>query len=209
MQRINTLTNATDLFGAGKHGYKPGNPATNDPATFMSADALNAIQEEIARVIEATGVALNPASFTQLLTAIQALSQSTGDGRFAKLAGLSAQLFSVAPATDINHAVALGQLTGSLAEPGYIKIPIWTGAVREFLIVQWGIVTISSGTPVVATFPVAFPSSLLNLTHANALVSSNSIGVSGVTLTGFTGSIYNTGSLALVPGTFRYLAIGK
>jgi hypothetical protein len=44
MQRINTLTKATDLFGAGKHGYKPGNPATNDPATTMSAEALNAIQ---------------------------------------------------------------------------------------------------------------------------------------------------------------------
>jgi microcystin-dependent protein len=74
MQRINTLTKATDLFGVGKHGYKPGNPATNDPATTMSADALNSIQEEIARVIESSGVALDPASFTQLLTAIQALT---------------------------------------------------------------------------------------------------------------------------------------
>lgn len=73
MQRINTSNKAVDLFGVGKHGYQPGNPTTNANATFVSPDALNAIQEEISSAIEGAGFALNPASNAQLLAAIQSL----------------------------------------------------------------------------------------------------------------------------------------
>lgn len=73
MQRINTTNKSADLFGAGKHGYQPGNPATGQPATELSFDSMNALQEEIAAVIEGVGVILDPANNAQLLESIQRL----------------------------------------------------------------------------------------------------------------------------------------
>lgn len=73
MQRINTSNKAIDLFGPGRHGYQPGNPATGTSATFVSPDSLNAMQEEICSAIEGAGIAINPASNAQLLAAIQSL----------------------------------------------------------------------------------------------------------------------------------------
>lgn len=78
MQRINTATKAVDLFGANKHGWKAGNPATNTPATQQSADWFNAVQEELCNVIEGAGLAINPASRTQLSEAIVAMITSGG-----------------------------------------------------------------------------------------------------------------------------------
>lgn len=73
MQRINTTNKATDLFGAGKNGYRAGNPATGQSATELSYAAMNALQEEIAYVIEASGAALSAADNTQLYTRIVAM----------------------------------------------------------------------------------------------------------------------------------------
>lgn len=203
MKRIDTANKATDLFGAGKHGYRPGNPATGQNPTECSPDAFNALQEEIATAIEGAGIALNPASNAQLLAAIQGLSQNLGDARYAKLAGLAAQLFSVAPATAVDHALALGQFTGNLLSSGYIKLPIWTGTVKEFLIVQWGFVT----APITVTptiFPIAFPSACLAIfaspNQDNALLAT----VFNSTLTNF--------SCRAQSGTatqISWLAIGK
>jgi hypothetical protein len=71
MKRIDTSTKAVDLFGAGKHGYKDGDKALNIAPTQFSAASVNAIQEEIAAVIESTGVALDSGSNHQLVKAIQ------------------------------------------------------------------------------------------------------------------------------------------
>ncbi len=73
MKRIDTATKAADLFGAGKHGYQDGNPLTGTAPTQLNAAQFNHLQEEIARVIEATGTPLNAASYTQLLEAINAI----------------------------------------------------------------------------------------------------------------------------------------
>lgn len=203
MKRIDTINKATDLFGAGKHGYRPGNPATGQAPTECSADAFNAIQEEIASVIEGAGLALNPASNAQLLAAIPALAQGLGDGRYAKLAGLAAQLFSVAPATGVDHALSLGQLIGNLLGSGYVKIPVWTGTVKEFLIVQWGVVA----APITVTtnlFPIAFPSAcfaiLASPTQDNSLLAT----VFNPTLTNF-GCRAQSGTATQI----GWLAIGK
>lgn len=80
MQRINTINKATDLFGAGKHGYRPGNPATGQNPTECSPDAFNALQEEVASVIEGAGLALNPASNAQMLAAINLLIKTQMSG---------------------------------------------------------------------------------------------------------------------------------
>lgn len=203
MQRINTINKATDLFGAGKHGYRPGNPATGQAPTECNPDAFNALQEEIASVVEGVGLALNPASNAQLLAAIQTLAQNLGDARYAKFAGLAAQLFNVAPATAVDHALSLGQLAGNLIGAGYIKLPIWTGTVKEFLIVQWG-VTAAPITVTTIPFPIAFPSACFAIVASpnqdNALAAT----VFNATLTNF-GCRAQSGT----PTQVSWIAIGK
>lgn len=73
MKRIDTSTKHVDKFGAGKHGFKDGNTTTGEPATALNAAFFDAVQEEIAGVIEGAGIALNPAANNQLLAAIAAL----------------------------------------------------------------------------------------------------------------------------------------
>lgn len=66
MHRIDT-TNAV----SGE--FSEGNPGLGAPATEVSADWLNAVQEEIAGVIEGASIALSKPNNGQLLAAIQAL----------------------------------------------------------------------------------------------------------------------------------------
>lgn len=73
MRRIDTPTAAEDLFGPGKDGFRDGNPALAILATRLNAAFFNAMQEEIAGVVEGAGLALNPADNTQLFQAIQLL----------------------------------------------------------------------------------------------------------------------------------------
>lgn len=70
MKRISTSTKATDLFGAGKHGWKDGNLVAAVKATDGEADWFNNLQEEVASVIEAAGIALNASVLNQLLQAL-------------------------------------------------------------------------------------------------------------------------------------------
>jgi phage-related tail fiber protein len=55
MDRINTSTKATDLFGAGKHGFRDGDLANAIPPTNLDADWFNGVQEELLGVIEVSG----------------------------------------------------------------------------------------------------------------------------------------------------------
>jgi hypothetical protein len=73
MKRIDTTTKATDLFGAGKHGFRDGDPLTGTPATQLNAAIFNHLQEEVARVIEGAGAALDSNNYAQMLAAIQTL----------------------------------------------------------------------------------------------------------------------------------------
>lgn len=72
MRRIDTATKAVDLFGEGKHGFKNGDPALAILATKLNAEWFNAIQEELAGVIEAAGLAVSPGTYNQLLLALRA-----------------------------------------------------------------------------------------------------------------------------------------
>ena len=76
MHRIDTLTRAIGLFGAGKDGWVDGNMAMGIPATQINAAWMNSVQEEIAKVIEAAGLTLNSSNNAQLLAAINALSNN-------------------------------------------------------------------------------------------------------------------------------------
>lgn len=65
----------TDGAGATVDGmFTQGNPGAGVPATTVTSDWLNAIQEEVGGVVEASGAALSKPDNTQLLKAISALS---------------------------------------------------------------------------------------------------------------------------------------
>ncbi|MEJ1378184.1 MAG: phage tail protein [Candidatus Sedimenticola sp. (ex Thyasira tokunagai)] len=67
--------------GHNNNAFTEGDPQTATPATQVTDDWLNSIQEELANVIEEDGGVLNKADNTQLLTKIQALivaSQQSG-----------------------------------------------------------------------------------------------------------------------------------
>ncbi|WAL81467.1 hypothetical protein OYT13_16640 [Pandoraea sp. XJJ-1] len=51
-------------------------------------------------------------------TLTQKISQASGDARYAALAGLSSQVFSVAQATQSQHAMPLGQVQASIGDSG-------------------------------------------------------------------------------------------
>jgi microcystin-dependent protein len=73
MKRIDTATKATDLFGAGKHGFKDGDLSIGIYPTDLDAEWFNDAQEEIANVIEGAGVVLNGAIKNQMFQAIALL----------------------------------------------------------------------------------------------------------------------------------------
>ncbi|MBI3453381.1 MAG: hypothetical protein HY057_11265 [Rhodospirillales bacterium] len=73
MHRIDTTTKAPDLFGSGKHGFRDGNPSSGTPATGLDANFFNAIQEELARAVEASGVPLDVNNHGQVLQALRLL----------------------------------------------------------------------------------------------------------------------------------------
>jgi len=73
MHRIDTSTAQKDKFGAGKNGFTRGNPQTGTPATDLDDDYFDMLQEELAGVVEATGIVLDKTKHNQLLTALKAL----------------------------------------------------------------------------------------------------------------------------------------
>lgn len=70
MHRIDHPTAAADLHGAGKDGFTEGDPVAGVAATVVTADIANALQEELANVIEARGLVLDKLDNTQLQQAV-------------------------------------------------------------------------------------------------------------------------------------------
>lgn len=76
MHRIDTSTAQKDKFGAGKNGFTLGDAQTGVPPTEVSADILDAMQEEICAVVEGSGLSLDKTNNSQLLAAIKRLASS-------------------------------------------------------------------------------------------------------------------------------------
>lgn len=93
MFRIDHPTAVAELPAVGAAGvpgyFSAGDPATSAQATVVTADWANAIQEEIANVIEGAGIALQKGTNNQLLTAINALVTGVGAGVLLKANNLS------------------------------------------------------------------------------------------------------------------------
>lgn len=68
MKRIDTATKAVDLYGAGKHGFQDGDPDIGQAPTGLNASWFNQVQEELARIVEGAGVALDGAKVNQIAT---------------------------------------------------------------------------------------------------------------------------------------------
>lgn len=94
MHRIDTTTAQKDKFGAGKNGFTRGNPQTGVPATDLDDDYFDAIQEELAGVVEEGGLTLNKADRGQVLKALKLLFTANTDsmGALAALIGAANKL---------------------------------------------------------------------------------------------------------------------
>lgn len=70
MKRISTPTRVIDKFGAGKDGFTNGDAVAGIPATDLEDTWFDHVQEEVAGVIEAMGIALDPSNRGQLQEAL-------------------------------------------------------------------------------------------------------------------------------------------
>lgn len=107
--------------------FTDGSPTGGTPATIVPAEWLNDVQGNLAEAIEGAGIALVKGDFGQLLAAIQALFNTN-----------------------------LG--AGGIGTNDYVKIPFKdkTTGVRRELIFQIGIASLTGGTPMVITLPIAY-----------------------------------------------------
>lgn len=110
MHRIDTPTAQVDKFGAGKNGFTRGNPQTGVPSTALDDDYFDAIQEEIAGVIESTGVPLNKNNRAQLLAAINTII-ANGGANFLKKTNNLSEIKAAGPAAVEQTLTNIG-LTG-------------------------------------------------------------------------------------------------
>lgn len=101
----------------------------------------------------------------------QALNRSYADGRYAALAGLASQVFSVGTASGTTQAPRLGQFSGagfgnySGESPGSMYLTLANDASpTKQIIIQMGYVKgNNAGNSVHVTFPITFPNTVLNV----------------------------------------------
>lgn len=202
MKRIDTATRAQNLFGAGKDGFRNGDLANGITPTDFNADWPNHIQEEIANVVEAAGIALNAGVKNQLLLALRA-----------------GGVFSTPLSTDNSTKVAttawakLG-MASSFTANGYLKFPAWMGG----LLLQWGNMTNLASATNVTSFLIPFPVACLAVVPAGlqgggnqqAYVTMNEISAVNFNWTGFYAPGGSAPALSASAGQVqgRFIAIG-
>lgn len=171
MHRIDTPTAQKDKFGAGKNGFTRGNPQTGTPATDLDDDYCDSIQEELAGIVEASGVALDKSKRNQVLTAVKALLLSRAHP-FAdiKADGAVAEALSN---LGLGELALAGTMTGVFESIGYLKIPVIIGGAKRTLIVQWGLASGTTGK-IATTYATAFPNAVLQVICSVADKSSGS-----------------------------------
>jgi hypothetical protein len=130
MDRINGSNVAPDLHGAGKDGWRDGNKALGIPATVVTAEFLNSLQEEVANVIESQGITLDVGDKTQLKQAIERMVKG-GDYKASVRVASTAAINLAAPGANIDSVAMvagdrfLEKDNATLANRG---IYIWNGA---------------------------------------------------------------------------------
>ncbi|MEP8906307.1 hypothetical protein ABKV42_01960 [Enterobacter roggenkampii] len=219
MHRIDTPTAQKDKFGAGKNGFTRGNPQTGTPATDLDDDYFDMLQEELAGVVEATGVMLDKSKHNQLLTALKSLLLSRAhpfadikaDGSAAVAEALSNLGLGTAATKNVgtgsNQLPDMSSFAASLSVSGWQKLP-------GGLIIQWSQVLSNSGGFAPWTYPIAFSTACFHV-YATPFVGASAnnftlteIGNPG--LTAVTTACYVNGVQSSTAGQVgvRYLAIG-
>lgn len=183
MHRIDTPTAQADKFGPGKNGFTGGNPQTGRLPTALNEDFFDAIQEEMAGVVEAAGVVLDKAKHNQLLTAIKALLLSRANP-FADIKADGAAAIAMALTNlGLGDAAKRGVGTGANQIPDMSSFSFagrWFKQPNGWM-VQVGAVTLPQGVASgSSTYPVPFP---------NACI--------GTVITGLTASGVNPGILTI------------
>ena len=138
MHRIDTPTAQKDKFGVGKNGFTAGNPQTGTPATDLDNDYFDMLQEELAGVVEATGVNLDKSKHNQLLTALKALFLSRAHPFADIRADGAATIAEALSNLGLKDVVLAGTMTGVFDTNGYLTIPAIIGGDKRTLIIQWG-----------------------------------------------------------------------
>ena len=184
MHRIDTSTAQKDKFGAGKNGFTRGNPQTGTPATDLDDDYFDMLQEELAGVVEATGVVLDKTKHNQLLTALKALLLSRqhpfadikADGAAAIAEALTNLGLKEAAKREVGTGA--GQIPDMSSFPSganYFKMP--NGKIAQFGIISFGIGVNQVEVNYPVTFPSAVRSIVLTWTDAAAASGSSSTGL--------------------------------
>lgn len=130
MKRIDTATRAEDLFGAGKDGFRNSNKGAGIAATQVDADWCNHIQEELANVIEGTGIVLDAGDRTQLKAAIKRMIEGLDYKSSVRVASTAA-INLAAPGANIDGiAMVAGDrfLEKDHGTPALRGIYVWNGA---------------------------------------------------------------------------------
>lgn len=101
MKRISTTNRSQNLFGAGKDGFRNGDLGAGLQATEFDAAWCNAIQEELSTIVEAAGLAVNPASYTQVLESIQRLIDAQSGNYALDTGAANAYVVAINPAITV------------------------------------------------------------------------------------------------------------
>ncbi|MFZ5388977.1 hypothetical protein [Enterobacter roggenkampii] len=173
--------------------YTDGSVAGGIAATRLRAAAFNAMQEELAHIVESAGLALDINDMTQVSKAIQKLTLS----RINPFADIKSD-----GAAAISTALANLGFVGSLTSPGYAVIPLGT----KKLVIQWGTVTVPTAGSASATYLLALDLGLAQFCTPIDVSSINNyrVGVATSTKTSITLASTNTQSVTGV----MWLSIG-
>ncbi|MHB9347352.1 gp53-like domain-containing protein [Enterobacter vonholyi] len=185
--------------------YTDGSVAGGIAATRLRAAAFNAMQEELAHIVESAGLALDINDMTQVLKAIQKLTLSRAnpfadiksDGAAAistALTNLGLQYSIIEPDTE----------TVVYTLPGGYKLMAFNRLVNNSTTVGTGVTT-----PI--TFPQAFPSRLIAVFATKKNYVQAAVSCENQSLTGFDAvvTLITTIAGAITSTRAMFFAIGK
>ncbi len=193
--------------------YTDGSVAGGIAATRLRAAAFNAMQEELAHIVESAGLALDINDMTQVLKAIQKLTLSRANP-FADIKSDGAAAISTALTNlGLGELALAGATTGAMLVNGYVAIPLIISGVRRPLIIQWGVGqfggSLGDDAGYLNNFPFAFPSACYVMVASHVGHTPSGAGIlsaSAITKSGFRG--FSSVATAANPVSGCYVAIG-
>ncbi|WP_395239996.1 hypothetical protein [Escherichia coli] len=193
--------------------YTDGSVAGGIAATRLRAAAFNAMQEELAHIVESAGLALDINDMTQVLKAIQKLTLSRANP-FADIKSDGAAAISTALTNlGLGELALAGATTGAMLVNGYVAIPLIISGVRRPLIIQWGVGqfggSLGDDAGYLNNFPFVFPSACYVMVASHVGHTPSGAGIlsaSAITKSGFRG--FSSVVTAANPVSGCYVAIG-